>query len=472
MNDSECNPDVRLDERSSFFSIWLLTWPQMLMMLLHFSIGFIDVFVAGRLGKEIQAALGMVSQCQMFSLILVIAVSNAAVAALSQSLGACLYNRTRRYVGLCLMLALGLALVIMGLGFAFQDSFLGLLHVPEAIRDEAGYMYAVTLATLPAHYLLLISNAIFRAYKIVLVPLYSIICITLLNTIGDFGLGLGLWGLPALGYKGIIWATFISVGAGAAFNLLTLGRMHLLGRKTWPIWRWSRVAVAYLAKVAWPAGCMHFLWQSGYLVLFGIVATLPVDSVPALAGLTAGLRIEAILFLPGFAFNLTASILVGHALGAGRPDLAKRTGYKILAIACVFISALGVVVWFCAEAIAATLSTDPAVQAHTLSYLRYNVAAVPLTTAGMTLGGIMVGAGATIYNLLAMGASMWLIRLPLAYYLSHVSWRQASGVWAAMFVSQVVQTLVLLYVFQYRDWRRFSLRKAVKSRTRISRNVS
>ena len=45
--------------------------------------------------------------------------------------------------------------------------------------------------------------------------------------------------------------------------------------------------------------------------------------VSALAGMTAGIRIESLLFLPGFAFNMTASILVGHELGAGRPDEAK-----------------------------------------------------------------------------------------------------------------------------------------------------
>jgi MATE family multidrug resistance protein len=466
MRTETCNADDRPEDRTSYVSIWRLTWPQMLMMFVHFCIGFVDVLVAGRIGKEIQASLGLVMQCQLFCLILAVAVANAAVAALSQSLGACLYERTRRYVGLCLLLSVAGAGVILVVGLSFQDAFLTAIRVPEAIRSEAEYMYAVALVSLPAHYLLLITNAIFRAYKTVLVPLYSISCIFLVNTLGDFGFGLGLWGLPNYGYKGVIWATFFSVSAGALFNLLVLRRMRLLGRKTWPGWRWSRVASAYLFKVSWPAGAMHLLWQSGYLALFVIVSTLPAQSVQALAGLAAGLRIEAILFLPGMAFNMTASILVGHALGAGRFDLAKLAGYKILGAACAFLCVLGVGLWFSAEAIAGWLSPDLEVAAHTVSYLRYNVAAIPFTAAGMTLGGIMVGAGATIYNLLAMGACMWLIRLPLAYVLSHETWRAADGVWAAMLVSQFCQAVILCYLFQYKDWGRFSLRKSGNWRKR------
>lgn len=465
MRNETCNANERPEDRTSYLSIWRLTWPQMLMMLVHFCIGFVDVLVAGRIGKEIQASLGLVMQCQLFCLILAVAVANAAVAALSQSLGACLYERTRRYVGLCLLLSVAGAGVILLVGLLFQDEFLSAIRIPEAIRGEAAYMYAVALVSLPANYVLLITNSIFRAYKIVLVPLYSMSCIFIVNALGDFGFGLGLWGLPNYGYKGVIWATFWSVSAGALFNIMVLRRMRLLSRKTWPGWRWSRAASAYLFKVSWPAGAMHLLWQSGYLALFVIVSTLPEQAVQALAGLAAGLRIEAILFLPGLAFNMTASIMVGHALGAGRFDQAKLTGYKILGASCVFLSLLGVGVWFASEEVAAWLSTDVEVRAQTVSYLRYNVAAIPFTGAGMTLGGIMVGAGATIYNLLAMGACMWLIRLPLAYVLSHEIMRAADGVWAAMLVSQFCQAAILFYLFQYKDWGRFSLRKSGDSRT-------
>jgi multidrug resistance protein, MATE family len=439
--------------------IWRLTWPQMLMMLVHFFIGFVDVLVAGRIGTGVQASLGMITQSLMFFLIIAMAVANGGVASVSQSLGACLHKRARRYVGLMLLLALGLGGCVALAGFALRGTLLDLLRAPAEIRPVTEYFLGVYLLVLPGYYVLVVSNAVFRAHKWVYLPLFAMSLVTVVNTILDFGLGLGMWGMPNLGYQGVAWATFFSVSAGALFNLFLLRRLGLLERGAFPPWRWSRVAWRYLFKVAWPAGTMQVLWHTAYLVLFAVVASLPVERIHALAGMTAGLRVEAILFMPGFAFNLTASILVGHFIGAGDTVGAKRTGYRILGLGVACISLLGLLLWQFVEPIAVLLSSDPAVQFQIRDYLFYNILAIPFTVCNMILGGVMVGAGATFYNLCIFGVSAWLVRLPLAWLLGHVLWEAPTGVWVAMLVSQAVQALVMLYFFQFRPWHRFGMRR-------------
>ncbi len=461
--EADCRQDLAdsVRSRSSYASIIALALPQMIMMFFHFFIGFVDVYVAGLLGTDIQASLGMITQCLMFFQLFAMAVGNASVAAIGQSLGACLPYRARRYVGLSLLLVVGLSAVIMLAGFMFQETLLGtLLRVPASIRPVTDYFFPVALLTVPAYSVLIGSNAVFRAYRSVNIPLFAIVLVAVLNAVGDFGLGLGWWGLPRLGMKGLIWSTFFSLLAGALLNLYVLRRRRLLTLQAVPPWRWCRVAVRYLYKVAWPAGGMNLLWHTAYLVLFSITATLPTDAVAALAGMTAGLRIEAILFLPGFAFNLTAAIVVGHALGAGQPEEARRAGLKILMLGCVVIGAFGLLLWTQVGPVAELLSADPRVRHHTMQYLYYNILGIPFTVATMVLSGIMSGAGATVYNLFLFGTSAWLIRLPLAWFLGHLWWRDADGVWAAMLVSQVLLSLALLYMFLYRDWSRFTLKKS------------
>ena len=445
--------------RASFRGIWRLTWPQMLMMLSHFFIGFVDVLVAGRISRDVQAALGPITQCLFFLLIVAIALSSGTATAVSQSLGAGLPRRARRYTGLSLIAVLGLGLALMGVGYAFKASLIALLQVPESLTGVAAYFLDVFLLIIPAYYLLTITNAVFRARKWVHLPLFSMTIVTVVNAIGDFGLGLGMWGLPNLGYKGVAWATFGSVLAGALFNLLVLVRSGMVTRDAFPPFRWVRRAWGFLFRVAWPAGAMQLLWHSASLATFAIVATLPVGPIDALAGMTAGLRIEAILFLPGFAFNLTASILTGFLLGAGRPGEAKATGLRILLIGCSTISLLGALVWIFVPDLAALISPEPAVQAQVTSYLHYNILAIPFTVGAMILGGIMNGAGATLYTMTIFGISAWLVRLPTAYVLGHLVWRDSTGVWASMLLSQIVQSSVLLLVFLFGNWQRFSMRK-------------
>ncbi|TVM19329.1 MATE family efflux transporter [Oceanidesulfovibrio indonesiensis] len=438
--------------------IWRLAWPQMLMMVAHFFVGFVDVLVAGKLGTDVQASLGLITQSFFFFLIIAIAVSNGVVAAVSQSLGAGLARRAQRYTMFSLALALAGGLLIFGAGVLLRGPFLDVLQTPPDIRDESAYMLTVFLLVVPANYILNVGNAVFRAYKRVDIPLIALTIVSVVNTVADLGLGLGMWGLPAYGYKGLAWATFFSYLAGALFILFVLARHEILRLRAFPPVRWMKPAWSYLFKVAWPAGLTHILWQTGYLVLFAIVASLPRENVNALAGLTAGMRVESALFLPAFAFNMTASVLVGHFLGAGDTHEARRTGWQILGFGCGVISLLGVVVWQFVEPIAALLTTSDAVTKQIVEYLFWNILAIPFTTASMILVGIMSGAGATLYNLVIFGSATWLIRLPLAYFLGHVVLKDSAGVWMAMLASQVVQAGAGLYIFHFKNWSRFSMR--------------
>jgi putative MATE family efflux protein len=462
---SRASKDINPEDHP-YAAIWSLAWPQVLMMFAHFWVGFVDVYVAGKLSSEVQASLGVITSSLFFMLIIAISVANGAVAAISQSIGAGKGKRADRYVGLALMLGVVAGAVILVAGLFGQGLFLELLQIPAEIQDVARYFLSVYLLMLPAYYTLVVTNAVFRARKEVHFPLFAMIVILVANTIGDFGLGLGMWGFPNLGFKGLAWATFGSVLAGTLFNLCVFKAKGLLKRSAFPPYRWIKYGLPYLFKVAWPAGLMQVLWQTGYLVLFAITAALPREPVQALAAMTAGLRVESLLFLPGFAFNMTASVLVGHYLGAGKPDEAKKIGYRIWGIGVGLISVATIIVWQFADPIAGLLTEDMAVRVEMVSYLAYNMAAIPFTVTVMILGGAFVGAGATLYNMAIFGCTVWLFRLPLAYALGHQVYGEAVGVWMAQFASQFVQALIVLAVFKYGNWTRFAMKGNRKSKAK------
>lgn len=440
-------------------TIWNLAWPQIIMMFFHFCIGMTDVWVAGNINREVQASLGIISQSLFFLLVVAMAVANGSVAAISQSMGAGLYKRVIRYVGLCLILAAILGGLFLVIGLPMKNLLVTALQVPEQMRPVTQYFLEVYLILLPPYYMLIITNAIFRARKQVMYPLYSMVLVTVLNTIFDLGLGLGWFGMPNLGFKGLAWATFGSICAGALLNLTILARQGLLRRASFAPLRWMKRATPYLVKVAWPSGLLQIVWHSGYLVLYAITASLPWNPINALAGMAIGLRIEALLFLPAFAFNMTASILIGHYLGARQPEEAKKFGYRILTIGMISISLFSLVVWQFIEPWVDLLTKDAAVASQAVSYLKWNMLAIPFTLTSMILAGAFNGAGATMWNMFIMGGATWGLRLPLAYGLGHLGMKDAEGIWIAMFCSQVVQSSTLLYVYTFKNWQRFAMIK-------------
>lgn len=444
---------------TSYKAIWKLAWPQIIMMLFHFLIGFVDVWVAGRLGRDVQATMGIITQAMFFFLVVAIALANGSVAAISQSLGAGLIKRVQRYIGLGLEIGVILGAIFLVVGILFRDHLLNLLQIPDEIMPIAAYLLKVYLYVLPGYYLLIICNAFFRAQKKVMIPLFSMMIVTAVNTFGDFALGLGMWGFPDLGYKGLAWSTFTSILCGMFFSLAVLYRQGFLKRKSFAPWCWIKKAFPYLFKVAWPAGLMQVVWHSAYMVLYAITAALPVGSVVALAGMSAGIRVESLLFLPGFAFNFTASILVGNYLGQGDIQSAKRMGYLIMLFGLGLVSTLTLILWLFIEPIAVFIAPDPEVSLEAINYLKYNMAAIPFLLVSITLGGALTGAGATFYQMIVMGSSAWFVRIPLAWYLGHIHMQEATGIWLAMLISMVVQAMLMLYFYQMKDWTRFAQRK-------------
>ena len=95
-------------------TIWHLTWPQCIMLLCQFVIGITDVWAGGRIGSEVQASIGLITQCHMMFMALAMAAVSGAVASISQSLGACKSVRARRYVGLVTIgcIAIGSAIAV------------------------------------------------------------------------------------------------------------------------------------------------------------------------------------------------------------------------------------------------------------------------------------------------------------------------------------------------------------------------
>ncbi len=438
-------------------TIWHMTWPQGIMLFCQFVIGITDVWAGGRISPEVQASIGLITQCQMVFMALAMAAVSGAVAAISQSLGAGQELRARRYVGLVLIAGIGIGAFLAALASLWREPFLRLIQTPDDMLPLARLFFTAYLWTLPAQYTLTIAAAIFRAAKSVLLPLYVTLGVCVLNCAGDLGFGLGWWGLPNYGAAGIAWATFTATGFGAVLMLVLLGRERLFTRASFPVWRWIRVGSPYLFKVAGPAFGTSFLWQSGYLVLFAITASLPFNSVSALAGLATGFRVEAILFLPAVAFNMTASVLVGHALGEGNPREAKRIILTILGVACAGMSVVGILLWPWRMELAGLLAPDPTVQFETAKYLTFNILAVPFTVASVVLAGSLNGAGATVYPMLSFSIATWCVRLPVAWLLGHIVWQDASGVYAALLISQIVMSTSLLWVVLRCDWARFAM---------------
>ncbi len=435
-----------------------LVIPQILLMLTTLLISLTDMWVAGKISSEVQAVIGVSAQIQALVMVLSMSLGSGAMAVVSQSFGAKRYERARRYIALVLYIVLFLSIVVSLFGKGLGAPLMNALGIAKETQPMALIFWDILLLSLPFHYIYFVSNIFFRASKLVKLPLIIGVCVCLVNMFGDLAFGLGYFGFPNYGVKGVAWTTCAAVFTGAFVSLILLKRANLLPRKYILKFCWIKKALPYLMKVAVPALMMQGLWQSGYLILFGVAASVP-NSIPALAGLSAGIRIESILFTPAVAFNATASILVGFKLGEGDIDGAKKIGFAVLCIGAVLMSLIGLCMLPFMQELAEIFSSDLIVIDIIVWYLIFNIVSTPFTIGAMVFSGILTGAGATLYSLIINTSSIWLIRLPLAYILAHPLGMEERGVFLAMLISTFLQSLTHFVVFKKYPWYDYAMRK-------------
>lgn len=448
-------PNLSISKRA----IFSLVWPQMLMMYLLFITNITPLWVAGKMDAQTQAALGLVMQVIFFLNAFCIALNAGATAVISQSLGASKVYRARLYVSISLMLNFILGTILCAFGFMFKDEIFNLLAVPNEARQIALSLWGIMILSMPCAFIYQGAMVIFRCIKDVITPLFVSACISALNVFLCLGLAFGRFGFNELGFNGIAFANVATNILGSILCLALLLKAGFLHQKSAFLRiSWLKKALPYLFNVALNSGANSLIWQGGNLALFSIVASVPSEQSAGLAGLAVGNRIESFLFMAAMAFNMSAAVLVGNCVGKGDFNGARRVSLVLVSWAAILMSVLAIMLFPFRTELSSLLSNDKSVIFYSASYLAYNFISTPFSIASTVFAGVMVGAGAAKYNLFIFSGTYWLVRIPLAIILAHFIWGDARGVFAAMLISQIIQTAWMCYIFASDKWLKFGMK--------------
>ena len=437
---------------SLWSGIWYISWPMLLIMVFNFFVGFADVYVAGFIGPEVQAAVGFVSQFYFLIIIIANAISIGTLALVARAAGA---GNAEKSLGIARQSLIFSVLVASGLTvtvLVFYKEIISLAGFPPDIQGIAEKFLRIFAFALGPNYVLIISSAVFRAAGDVKKPLLTTFLVSVINIIGDFVLVFGLFHVPKLGYTGIALSTAISVTVGMFINLFffTQGRWRSFYVGPWNI---SLEIVRKIIVIGWPAALLQIAWNAGTIILYTILGRLGTASVIATASITNGLRIEAVIYLPAFALNMAASVLIGQNLGAGNTDRAGKVGWKIAQAGVILISFMAVAIFLCADNFASLVTRNREVLEETSRYLKINMLSEPFMALSSILGGGLQGAGDTIGTMWVISIAMWFIRLPLSYFLAVTLGYGALGVWVAMVASMTCQGILMALRFHRGRWK-------------------
>jgi len=296
----------------------------------------------GRLGTEPLAGIALVFPFAMLTQMMSAGAMGGGVSsAISRALGA--GNRDRAatlalhaaIIGACGGLFFTAAMLLLG------RQFFMLLGGRGEVLEQACNYSQVLFSGAIAIWLVNTLASVLRGTGDMRLPSATLIGAAMVQIIVGGALGLGLFGLPQFGMRGVAAGQLAAFSLGAIFLIwyLISGRSRL--KLNFAAFRFQRGMFLDILKVG-AISCLAPLQSVLTILIFTRI--LAGFGTETLAGYGMGSRLEFLLIPIAFAFGVASVPMVGMAVGAGLVARARRVAWTAGAAAGLSVGLVGLVV--------------------------------------------------------------------------------------------------------------------------------
>jgi Na+-driven multidrug efflux pump len=163
-------------------------------------------------------------------------------------------------------------------------------------------------------------------------------------------------------------------------------------------------------------------------------------------------RILSFTWIPGLGLSVAAATLVGQALGASKPEEARKAGWDAMRLGIAIALVLGALFITLRVPIARLFTSDDAVVSALDPFILLLGLALPFLVTHFTLGGALRGAGDTVTPLKAAAVGNWVFRVPLGFAFSEIFRLPLFWVWAVMLIDHISRAIWLTWAFHRGRW--------------------
>lgn len=430
----------------------ILAWPVVIEMGLHTFVWIFDTAMVMRLGAREATAVEFGAIVLFNSLFILGALGIGANSLVARYTGAKNLKMAAHTGGQALSLSLLITVVFTAVSLlVYRQLFSSIISDIQTVALTEEYFYYVLVSGGFAYLPLVVASGVIRGVGNTRVPMIIALIANLYNVIGDYLLIFGHYGFPELGVKGAALATgsaqLIGFILSIGYLLLHRGVLPFSWRSLFPL---NRKVIAKVLKLSIPAGAEELTNHGSRMITAGWLTYLgPV----AFAANAAAIAAEAFSFMPGMAFAIAATTLVGQRLGAGFIKQARDSGYWAVVLATILMSAFGLIFFF-APYLVMSLFDPPDPEVLRLGILCLQIAAFeqPFIAIAMGFSGALKGLGDTKGPFKIGLYTNLLIRLPLIYAAIYIWNLEIYYIWWITALQYLVSSVFLYLRYRNKDW--------------------
>ena len=296
-----------------------------------------DSAIVGRfVGEQALAAVGASYSLTNIFICVAFGGGIGASVIVSRYFGAGQYRAMKLAVYTAFLAFLGVSVLLGGLGLAASEEIMLLLNTPADVLDMAVEYLNIYFLGLPFLFMYNVLSSMFNALGKSRIPLYFLIFSSLFNIVLDV---ISVTWLN-MGVAGVAWATLIAQGISAVLSFIVFMRlMRQLSKE--PSGIFDRTELLSMTKIALPSILQQSTVSIGMMLVQSVVNSF---GSQALAGFSAGMRIESICVVPMSGVGSAISSYTAQNIGAGSEERVVK-GYHaaiqmVIAFAIILCAAL------------------------------------------------------------------------------------------------------------------------------------
>jgi putative MATE family efflux protein len=426
--------------------ILAFVFPLLIGNLLQQTYQIVDSIIVGRLlGKEALAAVSASFFIYYFIISLVIGVGSGITVVISQFYGSKQYDKVQFAFSSFFIFTFVSGIVLSVVGVVFAEAFFRFTKIPADVMPEAVRYFRIYMCGTPFFVTFNSFLSVMRGMGDSKRPMILVLVTAVLNIILDILFIIFFeWDI-----EGVALATVLAQGAGVFMSIVFVYKSHPLLSMKRKEMKFDRTLFLRGLKIGLPTSVQQCSLSLGLLALLGVVNTFGTDTLTAYGA--AG-KIDSFITQFILALSSAMAAFCGQNIGAGNM-LRIRQGVRFaIFINMCFSVGIYLIICLFGHEIMSAFSTDEAVVAIGYDYLLIVGAGFFFHGALNVMNGAMRGAGDTFFSMMTGLVIFWLIRIPLAWFLSEQM--GSKGIWLAITISITVGVIATYIYYKSGRWKR------------------
>ncbi|MFJ8239431.1 MATE family efflux transporter [Bacillus anthracis] len=390
----------------------------------------------------------------------VIGIGSGSSILIGQAFGAKNEDRLKAIVGTTLTFTFIIGVVLAIVGSIFAMDIMRLMGTPENIIEISVHYARILFISMPVLFLYFAYTTFMRGTGDSKTPFYFLIVSTALNMILLPILIFGWLGAPKLDVYGAAYASVISTVITFIVMLVYLKKKNHPLQLDSTVRKYLRMdgeLLKLLLRLGIPASINMILVSLSEIAVIAFVNRYGSDATAAYGVVN---QVASYVQMPAVSLGITVSIFAAQSIGANQFDrLQKVVKAGIIMNYVIGGVLISLIYLFSRDILSLFLTSQTTIEiAHSLvmitlwSYLIFGHAQI--------ISATMRASGTVLWPTVIGVVSIWLVEVPVAYYLSYHTSLGIEGIWIG-YPAAFIVSLILQYAYYKLSWQKKRITRLV-----------